>query len=234
MKAKKGDDMDFSLDFTLDETPDGDFSERPTRSNEESPAVFSAYKTNTRHETRAALSERRLESTLDWHLQKGTTYHCISGGDVDALSYLRAIARTQPLDYVLISSWVIGKADVEEIASWKRRGFIKRLDFYVGEYFANGDRTSRMETYEAIKKLVEPDGRVCIYRNHAKITVGFGRDYDFSIASSANINTNPRIENTTITVDTGVATFYKEFYDGLKPYNSGYEGRTPWTKEAKE
>jgi len=56
-------------------------------------------------------------------------------------------------------------------------------------------------------------GRVAMFRNHAKIYCGFGERFDFVIESSANINTNPRTENTVITIDTGLAKFYKSFCD---------------------
>ncbi len=61
-------------------------------------------------------------------------------------------------------------------------------------------------------------------RNHAKVMVGYWHESDGSIhgatvASSANINTNPRIEQAVITVDKAVADFYKEFFDSLKPKN---------------
>lgn len=70
---------------------------------------------------------------------------------------------------------------------------------------------------------------MCVTRNHSKVMVGIGRDFDFAIASSANVNTNPRIEQTTITVDKDVARFYKDFFDGLQPFNGGFESWTPWS-----
>lgn len=222
-------DIDFDLDLTFEDTTvrdDGDFTERPSRDSTET----AVHASEVRYETRRAMSERKLSQEMGFHLEKGKTYHCISGGDVDSLSYLRHIVRQQPLRYCLISTWVLGKADAEEIASWKKKGYVDRFDFYVGEYFANGDRESRMDTYEMLKDIAAPEGRVCIHRNHSKVMVGFGRDYDFAICSSANVNTNPRIENTTVTIDTDVARFYKEFYDSLNAYNAGYDDWIPWSE----
>lgn len=72
------------------------------------------------------------------------------------------------------------------------------------------------------------NGRVCVTRNHSKVMVGYGDDYAFAIASSANVNTNPRIENTTITVDKEVADFYKTFFDDLIPFNGNPKGWEPY------
>lgn len=66
------------------------------------------------------------------------------------------------------------------------------------------------------------DARICICRNHSKVMVGFGDKFDFVIESSANVNTNPRIEQASIHIDTNLAKFYKEFYDGLVSFNKDF------------
>lgn len=48
------------------------------------------------------------------------------------------------------------------------------------------------------------------------------------MTSSANINTNPRIEQAVITVDREVADFYKAFFDELKPKNPWPLHWEPW------
>lgn len=63
-----------------------------------------------------------------------------------------------------------------------------------------------------------------------------GGDVDFltflrfscAITSSANINTNPRTENTVITCDRDVALWYKAYYDGIHPFNGSPEGWEPY------
>src|SRR4030066_235128 len=54
---------------------------------------------------RRAFSESTLLEILDYNLQAGISYHCISGGNIDSLSYLKHIIREQVLDYVLFSTW---------------------------------------------------------------------------------------------------------------------------------
>lgn len=49
-----------------------------------------------------------------------------------------------------------------------------------------------------------------------------------AITSSANINTNPRTENTVITCDRDVALWYKAYYDGIHPFNGSPEGWEPY------
>ena len=108
---------------------------------------------------------------------------------------------------------------------WLERGDVGRIDFYVGEIF----QASYFEVYLALKELVDRYGaRVCVFRNHAKVMAGFGDDFDFVIEGSANVNTNPRTEQTCITIDTELAYFYKEFFDDVNSFNKDFENWKPY------
>ncbi|MDR1661227.1 MAG: hypothetical protein LBR95_02195 [Azoarcus sp.] len=166
-----------------------------------------------------------LEETLPWKFAHGDCYHVISGGDIDALSYLRFIARQQIIHYCAVSTWCMAKADVEEFEHLITTNRITRIDFYVGEIFK--------DTYSdvwamLVDLLTRHGGRAAIFRNHSKIMAGFGEKFDFAIESSANINTNPRTENTVITVDTALARFYKNFFDGIKSFDNTFPDWTPY------
>ena len=115
--------------------------------------------------------------------------------------------------------------DAEEIKKWLDAGYIERIDFYVGEIF----QKQYAGVYEFMKdNCLVNGGRICVFRNHSKVMAGFGERFDFAVASSANINTNPRCENTTITVNTEVASFYKEFFDDIKSFNRDFPGWKPF------
>lgn len=195
--------------------------------NEESqkePAKNKVKMTITHHKMRRITSELNLEDTLPWHFEPGTAYHVISQGDVDSLTYLRVIVKQQRLDYLILSTWCMSITDIEEIASWMKKGYIKRVDFYVGEIF-----TSRYaKEFVVLKDLCrQMGGRVALFRNHSKVMAGFGERFDFAIESSANVNTNPRCEQTTITIDRDLALFYKEFYDGIRSVDRSFDD---WSK----
>ena len=98
------------------------------------------------------------------------------------------------------------------------------MDFYVGEILPS----SQFPRYAELKDLVKKcDGIVAVFRNHSKVFVGFGNKFNFVIESSANISTNPRCENTTITLNTELAKFYKYFYDGIKSFNKDFDDWKP-------
>ena len=188
-----------------------------------------ARKTREAHLLRRAVSEAALEKTLEWHFEPGCTYHTISNGDVDSLTFMRVVVKQQRLRYCLLSTWCMAMTDAEEIADWIKRGYIARMDFYVGEIF----KAQYAPVYNFLAEEVCPTcgGRVAVFRNHSKVMAGFGERFDFAIASSANVNTNPRCENTTITVSREVAEFYKGFFDSIKSFNRQFDDWRPWGED---
>lgn len=164
---------------------------------------------------RRAKAEATLADILPPRLAAGESWHVISRGDIDALSYLRHILAGVPyLDHVAMSTWCIARADLEEIDAWLDTGRIERFDLYAGEIFPNqyGDEfelASRMSaTY---------GGKLVIARNHSKVTLCALAEeaYRVVIESSANVNTNPRIEQSALHCSSELHAFYLEFFDGL-------------------
>jgi hypothetical protein len=183
----------------------------------------------TVHEYRRAFSESKLLDLLPARLDPAHTYHVLTGGDIDALSFLKHIIRAQPLDYCLLSTWCMADDDILQLAEWLDSRRITRLDAYVGEIFP-GSYTAQ---HAGLKRLVDRcGGRVAVFRNHSKTFAGIGPDYPFAIASSANINTNPRTENTVIAIGRDVFDFYKSYYDGIKSYLRDYDTWQPWPTPA--
>jgi len=174
-----------------------------------------------------AFSEIKLLEILEHDFNPDYTYHCISGGDIDSLSYLKHILRQQSLEYCLLSTWCMANDDVQQIREWVEVEKIKRLDCYCGEIFPR----SYSEEFKDLSKVVDLcGGRVCIFKNHSKIFAGVGEKFSFVVESSANINTNPRTENTVISFGDDIFNFYKDFFDGVISFNKGFEVWTPWQK----
>lgn len=183
-----------------------------------------AKQTITRHIKRRVTSELNLEQELPWHFEKGVSYHAISHGDVDSLTYLRMIVKQQKVKYMMLSTWCMALTDIKEIEKWIEKGYIERIDFYLGEIFQNSYKAEWIYLFNMCKKY---NFRICICRNHSKVMSIFGEKFDCVIESSANVKTNPRIEQTCITLDTELARFYKDFFDDLVSFNKDFES---WKK----
>lgn len=167
---------------------------------------------------RRAFSETQLFDCLGMdQFKEGYSYHFITAGDVDSLSFLKIILRNQDLEYCLASTWCMSADDILQFDEWLVNGKIKRLDFYVGEIFPG---TYKLE-YKKLKEIFEKHncGRIAVFRNHSKIYAGYGDKFHFGIETSANINTNPRTENACITIDKAIFEFYKSYFDGIVSFD---------------
>ena len=172
-------------------------------------------KRSTKSIYRRAFSETQLLDIMPLDMKDGESYHCITGGDVDSLSFLKVILRQQNLDYLLFSTWCMASEDIHQFEDWLESGKIKKIDAYVGEIFPGNYK----QEYKLLVPLIEKyGGRVAVFRNHSKIYAGYGDKFYFGIETSANINTNPRTENGCITMDKGLFEFYKEYFDGINSF----------------
>lgn len=180
-----------------------------------------------RFDMRRYKSEQALLAHSPWHLHAGDILHCMSYGDVDMLTYVRHILRQQKAEYMLVSSWCYGVEDVSEIGQWVKAGLVGRLDAYMGE-IARASYSDCQDELEAV--TASTGGRCGVFKNHSKVAVILGERYDCVITSSANINTNPRCENTVITCDTSVAEWYKAYFDDVRPFNGVPEGWEPYRR----
>ena len=197
--------FDFDFDFDFD-------------NNDEKPQKAVSKRAGSRHEFRKFSSERTVENLMPFHLEENECWHCFSFGDVDSWSYARAIIKQNPIDKMILSTWCMANADVEEIELFLQQGKLKEVDFYVGEIF----KKSYESVYEHLLYLQKIYRcRVCVFRNHAKVYVLTGKNESFVIESSANVNTNPRAENTVVTKSKELAIHYTDLFKEIKNYEKG-------------
>ena len=175
-----------------------------------------AIATRSRIQTRRANAEKTLGDLLPARFPPDESWHVISRGDIDSLSYLRhALTGVSHFDHVLMSTWCIAKADLDEITAWLDTGRIDLFELYAGEIFPNqyGDE------YEQMQRICQTYGaRMVIAKNHSKVTLcaNHAEKYFLIMESSANVNTNPRIEQTAVHSNPELHTFYTEFFHDIK------------------
>lgn len=195
------------------------------QAEEEKSPIRIAHRYGHRHMTRKAASEAALSEQMDWYFREGDCYHCFSFGDVDSLTFFKHVLRQQRVQYLALSTWCMAGEDVDDLRQWHRRGRLGRVDFYVGEIFPG----SYPEVYDAVLDfLPECGGRLVVFRNHAKVMVVVGERFDCLIESSANVNTNPRSENTVITVDRQLVADYIELFNGVRSFDHTTDGVPPY------
>lgn len=180
-----------------------------------------AFKTSHSKLMRRSRSEMVLAEILPPRLESGMSYHVISHGDVDAMSYLAHVIKEQPLDFLLISTWVMSATDVALLGRWCDEGRLTgRLHIHYGEHMAAeyGDIFA-----EAVKLCDFMGGAVTISRNHSKVMLMRNEADGFHCVSesSANFNTNPRIEKTALHLDRALFEFYADFFAGIQSIHRG-------------
>lgn len=175
-----------------------------------------AQKSANRHHMRRANAEATLADILPARFEPGDSWHVVSRGDIDSLSYVRHIlAGVSHLDHVLMSTWCIAKNDLTEITTWLDAGKIEQFDLYAGEIFPG----SYGDEYEQYTKMCDLYGcRLIVAKNHSKVTLAanVAENYKLVIESSANVNTNPRIEQSAIHHNAELHAFYLDFFSGIK------------------
>ena len=174
-------------------------------------------KRHDRNIYRRAFGETVLLDLAGFDFKDGDSYHFLTGGDVDGLSYLKLILSQQDLDYCLFSTWCMASEDIYQLKDYLESGKIKKLDAYVGEIFPNSYRLE----FGLLKQVIKGHGRIAVFKNHSKIFAGYGKKFAFGVETSANINTNPRTENGCITIGQDSYEFYRNYFDGIKSFERG-------------
>ena len=187
----------------------------------ETKAAARATRTSQRHQVRRANAEAHLAEILPARIADGDSWHVISRGDIDSLSYLaHALTSVDHFDYVSISTWCMARADLTQLCDWLDAGKIDQLDFYVGEIFPN----QYLDEFSQLLAMQRVYGcRVVVARNHSKVMcmANYDASYYLVAESSANVNTNPRIEQTALHANRDLYEFYREFFGELKTIHRG-------------
>lgn len=175
-----------------------------------------AVKTSGQSFVRKASSEIVLSNILPSEFSEGEHWHVLSSGDVDALSFASHIIKNNHVKYLAFSTWCMAIPDIEQMHEWMLDQKVDRIDAYVGEIFQG----SYAREFQRLKEVIQPfGGRVCVFRNHSKIFLIETDTQHFVIESSANINTNPRCENTVVTCSAELYEHHKRYFDEIRAFN---------------
>ncbi len=183
-----------------------------------------AYRTRAKVHARRAAGEERLAELLPEDIADGEAWHVLSSGDVDSMSFVAHLMRDRVIDYIAFSTWCMAVDDVLRLRRWHETGRLGRVDAYVGEIFPG----SYAREHAALCELCELcGGRVAVFRNHSKVFLLRSGDRAWVVESSANINTNPRTEQTVITADMGLFLHHKGYFDEIRSFNRDFDDWSP-------
>ena len=189
--------------------------------------IARAQRTRSRVNVRRASSEAVLLGLLPDCVEDGDSWHVISGGDIDSLSFAKHLLRHERFDYMLLSTWCMALDDVHQLTQWLDTGTLKFLDCYVGEIFPSQYPPAYNALCDSVRRH---SGRVATFRNHSKLILlgNAATQRHLVVESSANINTNPRTEQTSLTADTVLFHFYNTFFNGIKSKARNFDSWRPY------
>lgn len=141
----------------------------------------------------------------------GRTVHALSDGRWNLVDALEAmLERTGPCD-LTISTWTIGLASIARLSTLLGAGKMRSMRVCVDRSFE-----SRHPKYvAAVRDLVGARGVRC-WNSHAKFVIAAdGERLSAVMATSANMNTNPRIESYAVACDPALVRGYGALIDRL-------------------
>lgn len=170
---------------------------------------------------RTATHRRLLRITARDHLARvlgpplrlGETLHVQSDATWDAWDLVPTILDhwTGPA-HCHAATWTISRRNADEIIALLDAATLRSITLITRTYFARRDASTYAHLRAALAKRNQ---RIRLARSHAKVTLLRTHETALSIETSANLNSNPRIEQYTITHDPALYDFHRTWIDDL-------------------
>lgn len=148
-------------------------------------------------------------------LKDGVSYHVLTGGEIDQMAWIRVMLRCyRRIEDLYVSSWVVSSEEVIWLDKRMEDGDVGKVTIMVGEIFPSQYRIEYQMCCSMIGRY-EGRARVFAFPNHAKILAGRCGENFFVVESSANCNTNKRIEQAVVSSDPRLYRFYTTYFEDL-------------------
>ena len=144
------------------------------------------------------------------------------------LSFTRhLLAGAASFDSLTISTWRINRDDLEQIETWLDAGLIETFHLLIDLRFS---RLAPDEYQLALSLAHRYEGSVHLCLNHSKLTLAANAASNtwLVIESSANVNTNHRLEQTAVHNSQPLFDFYSKALHGIRTRRSATpQARSP-------
>ena len=166
-------------------------------------------------QTRRIHNEASLSGLLPARIEAGTSWHVLSSGDIDVLSITRHLLHgAGSFDSLRMTTWRINRDDLEQIEKWLDAGIVETFHLLIDQRF----QRLAPDEYALAKHITTTyGGSVNMTLNHSKVTLASNAatNYWLAIESSANVNTNRRLEQTAIHHSRELHDFYQEAFNAI-------------------
>lgn len=158
-------------------------------------------------------SVHELEQEMP-RLPEDEVYKIVSDGRFSSISFIKYIADRAKIHEMYVSSFRIGRKELQLIDALHSTGWIGMCHFAVGTLMANDSTTvKRYHYYDDFKVVCGKNGWEYItVNNHSKILLFDTDTGKYVIETSSNLNENPKIEQFSFEKDEGLYKFYQQAF----------------------
>ena len=159
-------------------------------------------------------STRELETIMPC-LPEDEVYKLVSDGGFSSISFVKYIAERTVIRNMHVSSFRIGKKELQLIDALHQQGKILKCNFAVGTLMKNAGMTvNRYHYYDNFVGVCEKnDWKYMTVNNYSKLLL-FDTDCGkFVLETSSNLNENPKIEQFSFEMDEELYRFYKSVFE---------------------
>jgi hypothetical protein len=168
----------------------------------------------SRRRNLSALRQEVLEDFYTFLPEAGESLHLVSNGKFDYWMFVPATLALlgRPAEQLYASTWTMSRSNVLDLFRLLDAGQLQTAAVLTGTYF------KRRETAVAntlISGLAERGLRYRAFANHAKVLLLAAPPAYLSIEGSANLTSNPRLEQTVVTNDRDLYQFHRAWFEEM-------------------
>jgi len=182
----------------------GDDWDRKTESGEEiAPRTL---KRDAKNLLRAAMKREELKDVFIFPAP-GESVHTVSNGKFDYWTYAPLIVERmeKPIDF-WCSTWSMNRGIALDIVRLFDKGAFRSINILTGMYFKRREPAVYSVLLDGLKERKQ---NYRAAKNHAKVILFDDGDTAIVCAGSANLTSNPRIEQTVVTSDRELFEFHR-------------------------
>lgn len=155
-----------------------------------------------------------LEKEMDT-LPDEEVFKFISDGNFSSVSFIKYIAKRTTINEMYVSSFRIGKKELQLIDTLHKSGKIKMCHFAVGTLMENDSNSvKKYHYYDNFKGICEKNKwKYVTVNNHSKILLFDTEIGKFVLETSSNLNENPKIEQFSFENDSELYYFYRSIFE---------------------
>lgn len=150
--------------------------------------------------------KQEITAMIDGLPNDGECYKFLSNGAFSSICFVMFVAERAKIQNLCVSSFRVGKKDMQVIHALKKQGRIENAEFVL----LMSDNPGRSEVNTA-QKICEQNGfQLSVAKNHSKIHLYDTDKGKFVLETSSNLNENPNFEQFSFEKDAALHDFYKQ------------------------